>query len=69
MTTFSDPKVGSDYTERTARIVLGLRDLHRMAGVLLAEHAPADARILVLGTGAQGSIAAIKERLPVLSPQ
>ncbi|CUJ73763.1 MULTISPECIES: class I SAM-dependent methyltransferase [Pseudomonadota] len=51
MTPFSDPAAVSSYAERTARIVPGLRDLHRMAGVLLAERAPADARILVLGAG------------------
>ena len=36
MTSFSDPTAASGYAERTARIVPGLRDLHRMAGVLLA---------------------------------
>lgn len=51
MTPFSTPAAVSGYAERTARIVPGLRDLHRMAGVLLAEQAPADARILVLGAG------------------
>lgn len=51
MSTFSDPATVASYAERTARIVPGLRDLHRMAGVLLAERAPADARILVLGAG------------------
>ncbi|MGO4395906.1 class I SAM-dependent methyltransferase [Variovorax sp. M-6] len=51
MTPFSDPAAVSTYAEKTARIVPGLRDLHRMAGVLLAERAPADARILVLGAG------------------
>ncbi|MDR2333989.1 MAG: class I SAM-dependent methyltransferase [Burkholderiaceae bacterium] len=51
MTSFSDPTAVSSYAERTARIVPGLRDLHRMTGVLLAERAPANARILVLGAG------------------
>lgn len=51
MTSFSDPTAVANYAERTARIVPGLRDLHRMTGVLLAERAPADARILVLGAG------------------
>ncbi|MFU1911973.1 hypothetical protein ACLRAL_21120 [Bordetella hinzii] len=45
MTSFPDPTAVSGYVERTARIVPGLSDLHRMAGVLLAECAPADARI------------------------
>lgn len=51
MMPFSDPALVSGYAERAARIVPGLHDLHRMAGVLLAERAPADARILVLGAG------------------
>lgn len=48
---FSDPVAVSTYAERTARIVPGLQDLHRMAAVLLAERAPAAARVLVLGAG------------------
>ena len=51
MTTFLDPADVSSYAERVEKIVPGLRDLHRMAGVLLAERASADARILVLGAG------------------
>lgn len=64
MTAFSDPKAVSDYAERTARIVPGLRDLHRMAGVLLAEHAPANARILVLGAGGGQELRAFAEMEP-----
>ena len=45
MTPFSDPATVSGYAQKTARLVPGLADLHRMAGVLLAERAPADARI------------------------
>ncbi|OWQ91885.1 methyltransferase [Roseateles aquatilis] len=48
---FSDPLAVASYAERTAKIVPGLLDLHAMAGLLLAERAPADARILVLGAG------------------
>lgn len=51
MTPFSDPAAVKDYREKTARLVPGLGDLHKMAGVLLAEHASAAARILVLGAG------------------
>ncbi len=50
-TAFSDPDMVSDYAERTARLVPGLRDLHRMAGLLLAEKVPADGRVMVLGAG------------------
>lgn len=48
---FSSPEAVAGYAERTARIVPGLRDLHTMAGLLLAERTPADGRILVLGAG------------------
>ena len=51
MNPVSDPAAVSSYAERTARIVPGIAGLHRMAGVLLAERAPADARILALGAG------------------
>lgn len=33
------------------RIVPGLRDLHKMAGLLIAERVPVDALVLVLGAG------------------
>lgn len=39
------------YADRAARHVPGLRDLHRMAGILLAERMPPDGRLLVLGAG------------------
>lgn len=64
MSTFSDPATVASYAERTARIVPGLRDLHRMAGVLLAERAPADARILVLGAGGGLELKAFAELQP-----
>src|SRR5688500_18680389 len=48
---FSDPVAVLGYADRTARLVPGLKDLHRMVSLLLAEQAPADARILVLGAG------------------
>ncbi len=64
MTPFSDPTAVSGYAERTARIVPGLLDLHRMAGVLLAERAPADARILVLGAGGGLELKAFAEMQP-----
>lgn len=51
MTGFSDRKAVSSYRERTAQLVPGLHDLHRMTGLLLAELVPGDARILVLGAG------------------
>ncbi len=51
MTTFSDPAAVSRYAENAVMRVPGLHDVHKMAGVLLAERAPNDARILVLGAG------------------
>lgn len=51
MSSFSGPESVAGYAERTARLVPGLKDLHRMAALLLAERAHGDARILVLGAG------------------
>lgn len=48
---FSDPEAVARYAEGPVRLVPGFHDLQRMAGLLLAEKAPADARILVLGAG------------------
>lgn len=64
MTPFSDPAAVSSYAERTARIVPGLRDLHRMTAVLLAEDAPPDARMLVLGAGGGLELKALAELQP-----
>lgn len=51
MTLFSTPEIVSSYADNAARMVPGMRDIPKMAGALLAECAPADARILVLGAG------------------
>jgi len=48
---FSDPKVVADYAERAMKLVPGLLDMQKMAAVLLAERAPRDARVLVVGAG------------------
>lgn len=61
---FSDPESVSGYAERTARLVPGLRDLHRMTGILLAERAPANARVLVLGAGGGLELKALAEMQP-----
>ena len=47
----TDPGEAASYAERVARHVPGLWDLHRMAGLLLAEHVPDAGRVLVLGAG------------------
>ena len=51
MSTFDDPQAVARYAENPPRLVPGFHDLQRMALLLLAEQAPADARILVLGAG------------------
>lgn len=48
---FSDPQFVARYTEGPPRFVPGFADLHRMVALLLAERAPRQARILVLGAG------------------
>lgn len=64
MVSFSTPEYVSGYVERTARFVPGLRDLHRMTGLLLAERAPADGRVLVLGAGGGMELRALAEMQP-----
>lgn len=39
------------YAKRAAQLVPALADVHRLVGVLIDEHAPPDARVLVLGAG------------------
>ncbi|CUI75380.1 class I SAM-dependent methyltransferase [Achromobacter xylosoxidans] len=51
MTFAQTPGASDDYADRVARHVPGLRDLHRMIGVLMAEQTPADGHLLVLGAG------------------
>jgi tRNA (cmo5U34)-methyltransferase len=48
---FSDPKAVAGYAEGPPRFVPGFRHLHRMSAILLAERAPPDAKILILGAG------------------
>lgn len=48
---FADPAAASRYTEGPPRLVPAFADLHRMSGILLAERAPENARVLVLGAG------------------
>lgn len=48
---FSDPKAIASYAEGPRQFVPGFDALHRMTSVLLAERAPRDARVLVLGAG------------------
>jgi tRNA (cmo5U34)-methyltransferase len=48
---FDDAGHVAMYAERAAQMVPAYRDIHRLATVLIDEHAPSDARILVLGAG------------------
>ncbi|HCF1766115.1 MULTISPECIES: class I SAM-dependent methyltransferase [Hyphomicrobiales] len=51
LTPFLNPTSVASYAEETLKKVPGLTDLHRMTELLLAEHAPDAARILVVGAG------------------
>lgn len=51
MSTFHHPAMVARYHEGPPRFVPGFADMQRMARVLLAERAPGDARVLVLGAG------------------
>jgi tRNA (cmo5U34)-methyltransferase len=64
MTALSAAAGVSSYGEKTARLVPGLRDLHKMVSVLLAERASAAARILVLGAGGGLELKAFAEMQP-----
>ena len=64
MSPFSNPGEVASYADRVARQVPGLRDLHRMVGLLLAERAPTDGRILVLGAGGGLELKALAEMQP-----
>jgi tRNA (cmo5U34)-methyltransferase len=64
MSSFTDSSVVAGYVERTARVVPGVHALHRMAGLLLAERAPSDARVLVLGAGGGMELKALAEMQP-----
>ncbi|MEI4482262.1 MULTISPECIES: class I SAM-dependent methyltransferase [unclassified Phyllobacterium] len=64
MASFCDPDIVSGYAARTEQLVPGLRHLHKMTGLLLAERAPADARVLVLGAGGGMELKALAELQP-----
>lgn len=48
---FSDAKAVANYHDGPARFLPGLEALHTMTSILLAEKAPENARVLVLGAG------------------
>lgn len=56
---FSEPASVAGYAAKTGHLVPGLAGLHQMTGVLIAESAPADARVLVVGAGGGMEIEAL----------
>jgi len=61
---FSNPDHVAKYAEGPPRYVPGFSDLHRMAALLLAERAPPDARVLVLGAGGGLELTAFAKAQP-----
>ncbi len=61
---FADEKAVANYAEGPPRLVPGLEALHRMALILLAERAPRDARVLVLGAGGGMELKVFAEAKP-----
>lgn len=61
---FANPSAISTYVEQTPLRVPGLADLHRMAMLLLAEHAPGTAHILIVGAGGGMETRSLAEAQP-----
>ena len=64
MTGFDDPAAVARYAENPPRLVPGFGDLQRMTRLLLAESAPVDGRILVVGAGGGLELRAFAEAQP-----
>ncbi len=61
---FKNPDAIANYAEGPPRFVPGFEALHRMTAVLLAESAPARARVLVLGAGGGLELGALARAQP-----
>ena len=61
---FTNPAAVASYAANAPRKVPGLADLHRMVMLLLAEEAPGDAHILVVGAGGGMETRAMAEAQP-----
>lgn len=61
---FSDPEAVARYAEGAPRNVPGYHAMQRMTSILLAEHAPDDAHVLVLGAGGGLELKAFAEAQP-----
>lgn len=64
LASFEDPAAVARYAEGPRRFVPGLEALHRMTALLLAEAAPSDATVLVLGAGGGSELKAMAEAQP-----
>lgn len=58
---FSNPAAVAKYADGPRRFVPGFEAIHRMTAVLLAERAPTDARVLVVGAGGGLELKALAE--------
>lgn len=61
---FSDRERIAGYADGPRRFTPGLKAVHLMTAILLAEHAPANARVLVLGAGGGLELRALAEAQP-----
>ncbi|WP_431471043.1 class I SAM-dependent methyltransferase [Sphingosinithalassobacter sp. LHW66-3] len=61
---FEDDAAIANYADGPRRFTPGLDALHRMTSILLAERAPADARVLVLGAGGGLELKALADAHP-----
>lgn len=61
---FNDPSFVAKYADRVVDMVPAYRVIHQLTSVLIDEHAPADARILVLGAGGGLETKAIADTHP-----
>lgn len=64
LASFNDPEHAKRYGDGPQRFVPGIADLHRMMSILLAERAPKDARVLVLGAGGGLELRAMAQAHP-----
>jgi len=61
---FSDRERIAHYADGPRRFMPGMEAVHRMTSILLAEHAPVDAHVLVLGAGGGLELTAMAEAQP-----
>ncbi len=61
---FADPEHAAGYADGPAKFVPGFHAVHRMAGVLIREHAPPGAHVLIHGAGGGLEIEAFARENP-----